>query len=424
MQYIKKQLDSGITLVIIPMADNPTVTVYAGAFTGSEFEDKKISGLSHFLEHMCFKATEKRPNAKIISEELDAIGANNNAFTSQEHTVYYAKSDKRHFDKILDVISDIYQNPTFPEIELEKERGVILQEYKMYLDDLKWHVSDLWQELLYGDTPAGRRIVGTPDTISSLTRKDFMDYHHSQYVAKNTTVLIAGGIDPKYAEKKVIEAFSKIRTESHKTKESVKESQDKPQIKIFEKDSDQIHMIIGVRTFGMDDPRGKVMRVMRNILSGGMSARLFQKMREELGICYYVYASQDSFTDHGNFSVSAGVDQDRLDVAIKAIMEEFEKLANEDISEDELKKTKEGMIGRLKLHLESSDDVGGFYLERAVVQKPLITPEELEKEINAVTSGDIKKLAKEIFVNKNLNLAIVGKHKLDPKLEKILSFKL
>jgi len=424
MKYIKRTLDNGLSVVIVPLPNNPTVTVYAGANTGSEYEEENINGLSHFLEHMCFKATPKRPTAKMISEELDAIGAINNAFTSQEHTVYFAKSDKKHFDKILDVVSDIYQNPTFPESELEKERGVILQEYKMYLDDLKWHVSDLWQELLYGNTPAGRRIIGSPKTIESLKRDDFVKYHSDRYGAENTTVLVSGGIEEDEAFEKVKKAFSGIKAGNKKIKELVREKQNGPEIKVFYKDSDQTHIVIGVRTFDMDDKRMKTMRVLRSVLSGGMSARLFQKMREELGICYYVYANQDSFTDHGNFSVSAGVDQNRLEIAISAILAELKKLKTEKVSLDELAKTKDGMIGRIRLHLESSDDIGGFYLERAVLKKDMITPDDLEKEIMDVTADDIMSLAKEIFDDKTLNLAIVGKHKNETDIKKLLSFDL
>lgn len=424
MKFTKKVLENGLTLIVVPMPGNPTVTVFTGSCTGSEYEDKRTNGLSHFLEHMCFKATEKRPNAKIIAQELDEIGANNNAYTGQEHTIYYAKSDKTHFDTILDVVSDIYLHPTFPKTELEKERGVILQEYKMYLDDLKWHAGDLWQELLYGDTPSGRRIVGTPETIGKLQRKDFVAYHKKQYVAENTVVVIAGDVDESTVEKKVKEKFADINTGKFKKKAVLKEKQNAPMVKVFHKDSDQTHIVLGVRSFGSNDKRVKIMRVMRAVLSGGMSSRLFQKMREELGICYYVYASQDSFTDHGNFSVSAGVDQKRLDVAINAILAELRKLVLEKITDEELKKTKEGMLGRLKLGLESSDDVGSFFLDRAISRQPLVTPKELEKEVMDVSAEDIQNLAKELFVDKKLNLVVVGKHKNEKELKGLLTFSL
>jgi len=292
------------------------------------------------------------------------------------------------------------------------------------LDDLRSHVSDIWSELLYGDQPAGWRIIGTPETISKLQRKDFVSYHKKQYSASNTTVVVAGNIDEKEVQKKVAKTFKTINTGTYKKKKKVIENQKSPNIKIFYKDSDQTHIVLGVRSFDVHDKRNRTMRVMRSVLSGGMSARLFQKMREELGICYYVYASQDSFTNHGNFSISAGVDQNRLDIAISAIIEEMRKLVLEKVTEDELQKIKEGMIGRLNLNLESSDDISKFYLDQNAMRTPLQTPQQIIEDIEKVTADEIQELAREIFVDKNLNLAIVGKHKNTDALLKMLTFSL
>lgn len=424
MKFTKKKFKNGLTLITIPMKSNPTASVFVAAKTGSKYETKQINGISHFLEHMCFKGTTKRPTFKEVNGELDAVGAINNAFTSHEYTAYYAKADKKEIDTIFDVVTDIYLDPQFPKKDLEKERGVILQEYHMYQDNARWTVSDVWMELLYGDTPTGWKILGEPEQIKKVSRKDFLNYHKSQYVAENTIVIVSGNIDEKEIIKKVKKTFKDISTRKSKNKKPVKESQKSPQIKLQYKDLDQTHIILGVRSFPTGDRRNRVLRVMQAVLSGGMSSRLFQKMREELGICYYVYANADLYTDHGNFAVHAGVDQKRLQVAIEGIMEEFKKLQVEHIPDKELKKAKKSMIGKMNLRLESSDDLAQFVLRRAALDTKIMTPKEIEKEINSVSAQEIQDLAKELFIDKNLNLAVLGKHKKTSDLKKLLTFKI
>ena len=423
MKYTQKKFKNGLTLITVPMKDNPTVSVFVAAKTGSKYENKRINGISHFLEHMCFKGTTKRPTFKEVNGALDAVGAINNAFTSHEYTAYYAKADKKEIDTVFDVVTDIYLDPQFPAEELEKERGVILQEYHMYQDNPRWTVSDVWMQLLHGDTPTGWKILGEPEQIKSVTRKDFVTYHQSQYVAENTIVIVSGDVDSKDIEKRVSKTFENISTKKPKAKKRVIEKQKQPQIKLEYKDLDQTHIILGVRSFPVSDPRNRALRVLRSVLSGGMSARLFHKMREELGICYYVYADSDTYTDHGNFAVHAGVDQKRLDVAIEGIMGELKRLINEPVPKEELAKAKKSLIGKMNLHLESSDDVAQFVLQRIALDCPVKTPKEIEKEVQSVTAEEIQVLAKELFVDKHLNLAILGKHKNTKDIQKLLTFK-
>jgi len=292
----------------------------------------------------------------------------------------------------------------------------------MYLDELKWRVSDLWMDLLYGDSPAGWRIVGNPQTIATLSRKDFLTYHKTHYTAGNTVVVVAGNIQSSIVERRIKRLFENISTLPAKKKKPVVESQDTPRIALEYKDSDQTHIILGVRSFPSSDRRTKVMRVLQSVLSGGMSSRLFQKMREDLGICYYVSAGNDTYTDHGNFSVSAGVDTERLPIAITAILEELVLLKKELVSPQELHKVKEGIIGRLSLSLESSDDIGGFILGRVMAGVPIETPEEIIASVQSVSAEEVQQLAREIFIDATLNLAIVGKHKNKKELLKLLTF--
>jgi predicted Zn-dependent peptidase len=423
MKYTEKKFKNGLTLITVPMKGNPTVSVFVAAKTGSKYETKRVNGISHFLEHMCFKGTTKRPSSKLVNSELDAVGAINNAFTSHEYTAYYAKADYKNLDTVFDVVTDIYLDPQFPKEELEKERGVILQEYHMYQDNPRWTVNDMWMEMLHGDTPAGWRILGEPKQIKSVTRKDFVDYHKSQYGADNTVVVVSGNIDEKDITKRVQKTFKNISSKKSKGKKAVKENQKAPQIKLQHKDLDQTHIILGVRSFGVSDKRNRVLKVLNAVLSGGMSSRLFSKMREELGICYYVRADRDGYTDHGTYAVAAGVDQKRLDVAVKAIIEELKKLKTDLVDEKELKKAKKGMTGRMNLGLESSDSMAQFVLGSAALDLEIRTPKEIEKEINSVTSEEIMELANELFVDSQLNLAILGKHKGTSELKKLLTFK-
>ena len=404
------------------MKDNPTATVLVLVEAGSKYEKKENNGISHFLEHMCFKGTTNRPTSMDISKELDGIGSHYNAFTSQEHTGYYAKADYKNIDKILDVVSDMYLNPVFPEQEIEKEKGVIIEEINMYLDLPKAVVQDEFFKLLYGDQPAGWNIAGPKENVKNMKRSDFIDYRSKHYVASSTTVVVAGKIKEADVFKKVTKLFKNIGKWKKEGKEKVIESQKAPQATVYYKDTDQTHLIIGTRSYNTYNKYNSIIRVMIAILSGGLSSRLFEKMRNEMGICYYVYADNDAFTDHGIFSVSAGVDSNRVNEAITAILAELKKLKTELINKEELNKVKQFLIGNLNLGLESSDSIASFYGYQEVMKKNIKKPEDIIKEIKAVTAEEIKFVAERIFKDELLNLAIVGKFKDKQEFLNILKF--
>ncbi len=422
MKYTKKVLKNGLRIITIPMKDNPTATVLVLVEAGSKYEKKENNGISHFLEHMCFKGTTNRPTSMDISKELDGIGSHYNAFTSQEHTGYYAKADYKNIDKILDVVSDMYLNPVFPEQEIEKEKGVIIEEINMYLDLPKAVVQDEFFKLLYGDQPAGWNIAGPKENVKNMKRSDFIDYRSKHYVASSTTVVVAGKIKEADVFKKVTKLFKNIGKWKKEGKEKVIESQKAPQATVYYKDTDQTHLIIGTRSYNTYNKYNSIIRVMIAILSGGLSSRLFEKMRNEMGICYYVYADNDAFTDHGIFSVSAGVDSNRVNEAITAILAELKKLKTELINKEELNKVKQFLIGNLNLGLESSDSIASFYGYQEVMKKNIKKPEDIIKEIKAVTAEEIKFVAERIFKDELLNLAIVGKFKDKQEFLNILKF--
>jgi predicted Zn-dependent peptidase len=391
------------------MADNPSVTVLVMVAAGSKYETKEQSGLSHFLEHMVFKGTARRPKASDISRELDGLGAQYNAFTAQEFTGYYVKAATIHFDKILDVISDMYQNPLFDPSELAKEKGVIIEEIRMYNDLPQQHVRDLFFESLYGDQPAGWNIAGTIENVKTFDRQALISYRDSHYVSNAMSIIVAGSIDTHSVEKSIEKAFSKALNAKKSEKVKVIEKQDEPKITIEFKDTDQTHIVIGVRTFPIDDQRMPVMRVLSAILGYGMSSRLFSKLRDELGICYYVKADNESFTDHGVFTVSAGVDNSRIKEAIENILAICGGLGWEKVSDAELQKVKDHIAGTMLLELETSESRAEYCGYQDIVKNNIELPEEIVNKINGVNADHVMDLARQIFVNRNLNLAVIGK---------------
>lgn len=418
----KKIFKNGLRVVTVPMKDNPTVTVLVLVGTGSDYEDKNVNGISHFLEHMCFKGTTKRPSPQAISHELDSLGAQYNAFTDHEMTGYYAKSDSKNFKKIFDIVSDIYLNSTFPELEIEKEKGVIVEEINMYEDMPNRHVQDLFGEVLYGDQPAGRNIAGTKEIVRKMTREDFIKYKKSHYVAQSTVIVVAGSINKEDVYKEVSKHFSNIYTGKKVGKKKTKDSQTKPKVTVKYKDTDQTHFVLGVRSFSFFDKRNAILSVLSGVLGAGMSSRLFVKLREEMGVAYYVRSFNDPSLDHGNFQISAGVNNSRTLEVLKAILKECVRLTKEEVSEKELSKVKSMLIGNMKLSLEATDDIANFYGSQELLKKELKTLDEKIKSIKKVTSKDISKMAKIIFKTSKLNLAIVGPFKDSTQFSKILKF--
>ncbi|MFA6301090.1 MAG: pitrilysin family protein [Candidatus Paceibacterota bacterium] len=422
MKFSKKVLKNGLRVVVVPMKDNPTATVLVLVEAGSKYEEKKVNGISHFLEHMCFKGTTKRPKAIDISKELDNLGSQYNAFTAQEYTGYYAKSDAKHFHKIFDVVSDIYLNSTFPETEMEKEKGVIIEEINMYEDMPQRHVQDLIMELLYGNQPAGWNIAGEKKNILKMKRDDFISYKKQHYLPEATVLVVAGKVTEGEVMRGVNKIFGKIPRGKKTGKTKVKEVQKRPEVLVNFKKTDQTHFVLGVRTYGLFNKKNAALAVLGGVLGGGMSSRLFQKLREEMGVGYYVRAYNDAYTDHGFFQVSAGVDNKRIEEVIRAVLFECNKLKNEKVSEEELNKVKEYLTGNMKLSLESSDDIANFYGGQELLKRELKNAEEKAKEIRKVTVSEIQKLAKDIFKNNKLNLALIGPFKDKNKFSKILKF--
>ncbi|KKU93797.1 MAG: Peptidase M16 domain protein [Candidatus Jorgensenbacteria bacterium GW2011_GWA1_48_13] len=404
-------LDNGLRLILVPQPGNLAATVAVAVEAGSKYETKEINGLSHFLEHTCFKGTTKRPRAIDISSELDGMGANYNAFTSQEMTAYHVKARKESLEKVLDVIADVYLNPVFDPKEIDKERGVITEEINMIEDTPQRRIHDFFMELVYGDQPAGWDVAGRKEVIARLTREDLMKYRSEHYIAPATTVVVSGGFDEKGIEKKIAGYFSGLKDGKKSGKVPVHESQDKPAELIKTKDSDQTHLVMGFRAFSLFDKRRFALEVLADILGSGFSSRLWQKIREEMGAAYYVRASADLYSDHGLIEMWAGVDHKKLEDVIKASLEGFARFRDEKVGEAELERAKEHLVGNLFLSLETSDELAFYYGLQEIQNLPILTPDALAKEIKAVSAEDIQSVARDLFRNEGLNFAVIGPFK-------------
>ncbi|MEK7657805.1 MAG: pitrilysin family protein [Patescibacteria group bacterium] len=420
--FNKITLENGLRIITAPKPDSLTVTVLVLVEAGSKYETKEINGISHFLEHMCFKGTKKRPRSIDINSEFDGIGAVNNAFTGHEYTGYYAVAEPRHFDKILDLVSDIYLNSVLPEKEIDKERGVIIEEINMYEDLLKRKVQELFTGLLYGDQPAGWDIAGRKEVIQKLSRNDFLKYRDEHYLAQATIIAAAGNI-PEQAVEKIKKIFGGVKIGDKIGKIKTIEKQKKPEVMTRFKKTSQAHLVLGVRAFDIFDERRHAVNVLADILGGSMSSRLFQKIREEMGAAYYVGVDADLYTDHGYLAAFAGVDNKKIIEVIEAILEEFKKMAVQKVAEKELQKAKDHLTGTMMISLETADALANFYGGQELMTKEILTPKELAVKIQAVKAEEIQAVAKDIFQNNKLNLAIIGPFKDKERFEKILTLR-
>lgn len=406
----------------MPSLESATVLVMVGA--GSRYENRKNSGISHFLEHMAFKGTVKRPTAMDISALIDGMGGEFNAFTGKEITGFYIKSSADNADLSLDVLSDMLQNSKLDIIEIEKEKGVILEEINLYEDSPSRKIGDVFESLLYGDTPMGWDITGEKAVIKSTTRQDFISYMKSLYSPTNMVMVVAGGMTTDKAVALAKKYFGKMRNFDTVKYNKVIENQKKPEVLIKNKRTEQVHVAIGFRTVPIDHVDQHPLSILAAILGGGMSSRLFHEVREKRGLAYYVRSHSEHYEDAGNLATYAGVDPKRAEDAVGVIIEEYRKFAAgiAGITEGELKKAKEFLKGHLVLELEDSRSVCGFYGQQELLEKKIKNPDEIMKEVDAVTIGQVEKAAKKYFKNKGLNMAVIGNFEAAARqnLEKLL----
>jgi len=418
----KTTLENGLRVITIPMENANSVTVLILVGTGSKYESKDINGISHFLEHMFFKGTEKRPSTLNISETLDSVGGEYNAFTSKEVTGYWAKVDKKHSDVALDWITDIFLNSKFDATEIEREKGVIIEEVNMYLDTPTAYVSDLWEKLLYGDQPAGWMVIGEKENILSFNREKIINYFNSHYSLSNVIVCIAGAVNTVEVESKIQNYFKNKKSEKFENKIKAAEKQNEPEVLLYNKKTDQTHFCLGVRAYDLNHPQKYALALLAIILGGNMSSRLFIKVRERSGLAYSIHTSTDSSTDTGYLVTQAGIDNKNLEKTVSLILEEYKNLRDNRVAEKELQKAKDYIKGIMSLSLDSSDNQASFYAMQELLENKILTPEEKFAKIDEISVDDIKKVAEDIFVPEKLNLAVIGpmEEKEKERLQQIL----
>jgi len=414
------KLGNGLRVITVPSKESLSFQAMVLVNTGADFETKENNGISHFLEHMCFKGTKKRSSNFDIVQELDSIGGSYNAFTTEEYTGYYAIVAKQKKNIALDVVSDIYLNSQFPEQEIKKERGVIIEEINMCKDEPKRYIWDLWNSLLYGNQPAGRSILGIKANIKRFKKEDFFKYYESQYRAKSTIVAISGNFSEKEVIKDIQKYFGNIRLGQGKGKEKIREKQSRPQLFLKNKQTDQTHLVLGVRGIDLFDKRVYALKVLDAILDGGMSGILFQTIRERLGVAYYLYSFLSCSSDHGFWSVAAGVDNARLEEVIMTILNEWKKFKIKPFSVKDIKKAQNYIIGKLSLFLEDVHNVADNIAFQELLRRKIETPTQYIKKIKQVSPYDLQKVAQDLLKPQFLNLVLIGPHKNKRKFEKLL----
>jgi predicted Zn-dependent peptidase len=364
---------------------------------------------------MFFKGTKKRPSAKAISEELDAVGSQYNAFTAQDRTAYYAKVSSRYLDTALDVISDIFINSTLPRKEIDKERGAVIQEIDMYEDMPMRSVGDVFDELIYGaEHPLGRTVLGPKENIRAFKRGDFESYLRRHYVPSNTVVCVAGGFNGKKVLAKIKKEFGALKAGNAPQALPFTGVQERPRVKIREKKTDQTQLMLGVPAYPYLHTDEYALTVLNTILGGGMSSRLFTEVREKRGLAYSVHSWTEKQPDTGYFVVQAGVEHAKLEKTVATILNEFKKMKRTPVSAAELSKAKAYIKGTMALQMDTSDEIATAAASSVIRFGRVRTLEELYKGVDAVTASDVQRVAKDIFRTEKLNLAVIGPH-ADPR---------
>lgn len=417
----KSKLKNGARIITVPMRSTKTVTVLVIVGTGSKNENEKNRGISHFLEHMFFKGTKKRPTKLDISKELDSVGGSFNAFTGKEQTGFYAKVGSKHCDLALDVISDMLLNSKFTAEDIDSERGTVIEELNMFLDNPMMRIPFLFEEILYPDHSMGWDIGGTKETINSVKRKDFINYYKKYYTADNIVIAVAGNFNEKTIKNKINRYFNPINKTRSKKQIKAYDKQDKPNILLKYKKTDQTHLCLGVRGYNETHKDRYILNILSIILGGNMSSRLYTSVVER-GLAYYIHTSLENYKNVGYLAAQTGVNNEKCLDAIKIIINEYKKAGEEKISGEEIKRAKDYLKGKMTIALESSDSVAGFTANQELATGKILTLEEKFAKIDAVASDDLQRAARDIFVDNKLNLALIGPFKDRRKFEKILSF--
>lgn len=427
MKYYKKQLDNGLRVVLCPLKNRRTLSVFVLTKTGLRNEDLAEMGVSHFLEHLLLKGTKKRPNKLALAKLLDGAGATHNAYTSKDTTGFYIKVNYKKLDLALDYLSDILLNSKLNVQAVENEKGVIVEEINMYEDNPMLFVHYLFENVVYGQHPLGWEIAGTKETVQSINRSKLYKYWQARYQSQNMVIAIAGNFDKDLAYKKINKYFKKLPGIKKKhTKKNVSNgynpfevTQKRPQFNIVTKNTNQVQLMLGFPTFSILNDKMKVLSLLTIILGGNSSSRLFTVIRGKLGLCYSVYSSVTGYEDVSNVYIKAGLNKDKIDQAVIAILGELKKIKDRGVSAEELKRANDYIEGILTIRMEDSSFYASHFAEQELFENKI---ESIDKELKALKSikpAQIKKVAQEVFIKEHLNIAAIGDVNIE-KLKKLV----
>lgn len=394
----------------MPHTQSASIVFYVGA--GSRYETPEEAGISHFVEHMCFKGTRRRPTSKDISEAIEGVGGVLNAATDRELTTYYCKVPVAHFQVALDVLSDFVREPLFDPEEVEKERLVILEELSMSYDVPSYRADLLIDEVMWPNQPLGRDVGGTRESVSNITRDMLMQYMHRQYTIPNLVVSIAGNISNEEAAEAVDLHFRDWTNHKPGTWFPVEDDQSAPRMSMERRKTEQAHICIAVKGLSSTDPDRYALDMLNAVLGEGMSSRLFLELREKQSLVYDVHTTTSHLKDCGSFIAYAGVDPKNARKAVGSILHELH-LIKEGVPKEELHKAREYLKGRLVLRMEDSRSVAAWLGAQELLHDEVQTVEQVLAKVDSVTTEDIQRVATSLLVTEKLSTAIVGPFRSD-----------
>ncbi len=422
MQMEQTTLKNGLPVMMVETDSFPSCTALLLVGAGSRYETPANNGIAHFFEHMVFKGTKKYPDAFTIAATIEGMGGVCNAFTDKDHTGYWIKAPSQHLETMLSILSQMITAPLLPEEEIEREKGVIIEEMNMYEDMPSRKIGDVFEQQMYEGTPLGYDIIGTREMVTSATRQTFADYMNQYYHPSNAVLVLAGslkgsGVASLSDLKKNAEGmFADWPAGKAPKRKLISEPAQKDiHIHAVERKTEQAHFCLGFRTFGYDDPRKVPLHLLTAMLGGGMASRLFTEVRERRGLCYYISTAREVYHETGNIVTQAGVSTnlDKIQEAIDVTIAQHQEMAAGSFSEDELTRAKEMIKGRILLSLEDSHSIATFYGARKLLQNQHKTPEQVLAEIDAVTTEQVTQLATEVFRPERMQVAMIGPHAAD-----------
>ncbi|MDX6488275.1 MAG: hypothetical protein QOK13_890 [Gaiellaceae bacterium] len=419
MSYEKHTLENGVRIVLAPMPQAQSVTVALMYAAGSRYETRETNGIAHFAEHMFFKGTESRPSSRDIAGEIDAIGGEFNAFTGKEYTGYYVRAAAEHRDTALDVLVDMLRHSKFEAEEIEREKGVIIEEMNMYFDTPRDYIGGVYEDLLYGDQPLGWDIVGRKETVRAATRDMFMQYIDHWYKPERLVVGVGGKIDGDVLEA-IQGHLGDLEPATTGAPDPASINGNGSRVRVHTKQSDQAHIALGVPSYPITHPDRYALQLLATVLGGGMSSRLFIEVRERRGLAYYVFGTNHSYTDAGSLYAQAGVDINRIDDAVSTVAGELRRIADEAVPSDELEKARSFAKGRFVLQLETPHGLIMYGLRKEVLEGQTVDPKEVLAELDKVTGEDVQRVARDLIDDKRLRLALIGPFDDADRFEKLL----